>query len=382
MTIIAGVDVSRNAVSVCLLSEVPTDIKRWAKQHKAKKYESTAEGVMEFLDLPFEVAVMEPTGGHYSKLWARLIERSKRTVRWVGHWEIASYRESWKLFSKTDDSDALALACYGIERGDRPSMFLAERSLIGLQLRELQLQREFLNRINNPLANRIRQQLCHELPELYDREAGKKWAANPSGLWKAIAGTPSTKWAKEIENSIGSGLSPFSNSIGRLLVSVEEAEAEIERAIDQLLIKPELEPYVRAAEPYYFGKATLCTILSTIYPLDRFDGSSNPLGAFKLSCGMGLIWRKSGDFEGWIPGGDASVRRSLWRWAFTVVTQKSGRLSSPQLDKLRNYYQNGSTVSDTEESKHYEAGKGNQRLMRVARRAITMYYREVKAELK
>jgi hypothetical protein len=385
---VAGVDVSRSSISVALLSQVPDDLKRWVKQNKPLKFRPVE--VLDFLALPFEVAVLEPTGGHYSRFWAEQIKRSGKQVLWVGHWEVAAYRQSLKVFDKTDSLDAVALACYGIERYGKPHYFLNERIEIARQLRERYLELEFLNRVRTPIINRLRQQLAHECPELADRKVREPWLAPCAGLWRAIAGEPSPKWQRELEASVGLGLSPFSRDLAAQLISTRDCEIHIETQIEQLLGEPEFEPYLAAMQPFYFGKRLECAILSSIYPMTRFAGRDNPLGAFKLSLGLAQTWIESGDYTGWAAGGNSDLRRGFWRWAFMTIPVglKSGNFSasSPELTALREYYQHGAVVETRSENGvelvTLSPGKGNQRLMRCCRRAATLLFRKLKPLIK
>lgn len=117
------------------------------------------------LALDFDVAILEPTGV-YSRIWRHWLRQAGREYRLVGHWELKSYREGWKLASKTDKLDAIALAMYGLERGDRPGAFLVERDST---LSDLVLLHSHLNRQKNGLQNNLRQRLSYQAPELAGR---------------------------------------------------------------------------------------------------------------------------------------------------------------------------------------------------------------------
>lgn len=384
---IAGIDVSRGSITMAILDRAPDrELKEFIKSCKIYKFpkrgQPIGEAIDELLALPFDGAVLEPTGTHYSKLWAEKIKASGREVKWVGHQEIAGYRKAWRLPDKTDKTDAVAIACYGIERWNIAGMFLDPRMETANQLRNYYLQIQFHNTATTPLINRLRQQLSWELPELSQHKASREWLAQPSGLWKAIAGDPKPKWSKIIDSSCGLGIGSFSRELAQQIVQSELALLRIETEIEALLKLPEFDRYLAAMQPFYFGRRTATALLANIYPFEKFAKRSNPLGAFKMSCGMAQIWHESGDFKGWIPGGDVECRKALWLWSFVTIPQQ--RVVSPELAALRDYYQNGSEQMvknlDTGEMelKHFEAGKGSQRLMRTARRALTMLYRKIR----
>jgi transposase len=375
----AGLDISRGSVTVAILEELPTiELRSFVKRCKVQKFK-TAE-IHELLALEFDAAILEPTGMHYARLWAELIEHSGREVRWVGHREVKGYRESWRLPDKTDKTDAIALACYGLERWHNRSYFIDPRIAEAAKLRELYLQLQFLNRSATPLINRLRQQLSWECPELSEKAAVRLWLGGSCGIWQAIAGQATPKWKQIIEHSQGLGIGRFSQALAAQIVSNELEQRRIESEIELILKGEHFQRYLEAMEPFHFGRRTATAILSAIYPIEKFAGHRNPLGAFKLSCGLAQVWHQSGDFTGWVPGGDVSIRNALWLWAkMAVPPHKRGhRFSSPELEVLRDYYQHGTEVEIEGELKHLDPGKGSQRLMRVARRALTMLYRKLK----
>lgn len=376
---IAGIDVSKDSVTLCILENLPTiELKKFCKSYKP--YKVTLLEAKKILDIDFDAAILEPTGGHYSKLWADIIKGSGREVRWVGHQEIAAYRKSYKLPDKTDKTDAVAICCYGIERWNQSGYFITERSEIAMQLRDLWLRSHFLNTANIPLINRIRQQLTHECPELANKKIMRAWMNTAPGVWLTLAGQDarmSNKWNKIIQETQGLGISKFTRDLARLIVENETAQLRIETEIEQLLQDKALQKYLALMEPFHFGRSTSSAILSAIYPIEKFKSRHNPLGAFKLSCGLAQIWIESGDYTGWVPGGSNHIRSALWIWAMGTIPQN--KVTSPELEALRDYYKNGTTIEEEGKLKALEPGKGNQRLMRVARRAVTMLYRKLKA---
>lgn len=401
---IAGLDVSRGKVSVCILSEVPEDIKRFTQKFKPHSFTADQEGIEGLLALNFDGAVLEPTG-HYSEIWAHHLIKAGRLVKWVGHWEVANYRSSWRIANKSDKIDGVVLACYGVERWHRPQFFITPG---GLKIRKLYLQLEHINRAKNPIINRIRQELSHDFPEVAERDVERHWGtANPPGLWRFLAGEyESNKWCKELERSIGIGIGQFTRQQAVLLCQIERNEFELEAAIDIELSKPEFAPYLRVFEKYQIGKRTGAALLSAIYPIEQFlddgrqridhaetnsgkrAGRNRSLSAFKLACGMGRVWVQSGDYEGWVPGGRADVRMALWRWSLTTIVKryplsvKRGAVIPEKVQELRDYFDRGATVEREGTTEVIAPGKGNQRLMRVARRMLTSLFRDLVKECK
>lgn len=406
---IAGVDVSRGKITVCILDRVPADLKRVKRSHLLT-FKADREGIEDLLSQEFDAAVIEPTGMHYSLVWAHHIQLSGRLVRWVGHWEVAEYRNSWKVFNKSDGLDAMALACYGLERWHIERMFIQPSQM---RLRNLYLQLEHLNRVKNPIVNRLRQELEHDFPEVASRQVGRPWLTkNPPGLWRSLASDPSTwtpKWKGELERSIGLGVSAFSRRQAQLLCLLEQQEYETELEIAEELSKPEFVPYLEVLQRYGVVSRTATALLSAIYPIEQFLDEhqriiyehvdtekgrarrNRSLSAFKLACGIGMIWVQSGSYEGWQTGGRADVRKALWLWS-TVTIQRQyqrsvniGNEIKPEVQKLRDYYDRGSTQivgnnRDGFHEKYFSPSKGNQRLMRVVRRMLESVFKDLVRE--
>ena len=393
---IAGIDVSRNSVTVAVLSEVPDDLRQ--VKRGILKFKADAKGIAGLLALEFDCAILEPSGVHYSRIWAHHLTKANREVRWVDHQEIANYRKSWKVANKTDKLDAIALACYGLERYNRPKHFIQSEKV---PLRSLWLQLKHLNRSKNPVINRLRQQLAAEFPEVCEREVKRAWLApQPPGLWRFLAQEKSTaKWEKEQLTSIGIGISEFSRGLARQLCEIERQEHLIEIAIKEELDKPQYAPYLKVFDWYAFGARTSAAMLSEIYPLERFlddrgrqineyletetgkRGRRNrSLGAFKLSCGLGLTYYQSGDSQGWKAGGNADIRTALWQWCKVAIVI-SPNLNLPRIAKLRQYYENGSTQTINGEQIHFQPGIRNQKIMRVVRRMLEMLYKDLLSEI-
>lgn len=388
---IAGIDVSRGSITVIVLSEIPSDFRK--VRRNAVKIKATSEGIATLLELDFECAVLEPSGMHYSKIWVHHLRKAGKEIRWVDHQEINNYRKSWKVNNKTDQLDAIALACYGLERYHRPTHFIdAEKQ----PLRMLCLQLKHLNRSRNPVQNRLRQQLASEFPEVCERAADRYWLdENPPGLWRFIAGEKVTqKWQKEFDASIGIGISSFTRGLAAQICEIEKQELEVERQVAKELERSEYAPYLKVFENYAIGNRVTAMLLSEIYPFSQYlnDGRqineyvstekgsrsrrNRSLAAFKMSCGIGMRYYQSGDSQGWKAGGNSDIRSALWQWCKISIVM-TPNLELPAIQKLRSYYEHGSKQMVDGEEITYQPGVRNQKIMRVVRRAIEMVYRDL-----
>jgi hypothetical protein len=377
MPVVLGLDISKSTAAYWLLNQIPQDPKRYARTQRIQKIEATPAGRDQLLALEFDFAVMEPTGV-YSRIWRHWLRQANRPYRLVGHAELAHYRDAWKL-QKTDKLDSLAMALYGLERGDRPSAFLVERDY---QLSDLIAYLDHLNRQKNGYQNNLRQKLIWQLPEWQDRHIFRPWKGNVPGILTAIAGEPSQKWQREIDSSCGLGLRLETRSLARILIAIEEEEISAERWIDEELNKPQYVPYLAAAEKCGFSHWLTACFIGAIYPFEQFLYAGRPriarslskvkglpvkkdesLRAFKLACGMGQIFVQSGDFEGWVAGGSGDMRMTLRNSIYASYLS---------------YKKNLKQEVAIEDDRHLNLIKhqfDNQGMMRVARRWTEQYYR-------
>lgn len=95
---------------------------------------------------------------------------------------------------------------------------------------------------------------------------------------------------------------------------------------------------------------------------------------------MGKVQYQSGGELRWKAGGSAECRRALWQWVKTTIVMRPN-LEVEAIAKLQDYYLNGIDQMIWEKGKqkviHFDPGKGNQRIMRVARRAVEMLFYEL-----
>jgi transposase len=75
------------------------------------------------LALKPDVALMEPTGVNYQRLWGVQLAKVGVEVRLVSNNKLPSYRKTLDLPDKDDDADALALACYYFDYQHLPGDF-------------------------------------------------------------------------------------------------------------------------------------------------------------------------------------------------------------------------------------------------------------------
>lgn len=378
---VIGLDVSKSSVSYWILDSIPDDPKRFSRTMPKQKLNADAEGRATLLSLDFDFAVCEPTGT-YSRIWRHWLKEAGREVRMVGHKDLANYRNGWGI-QKTDKFDCLALAMYGVERATRPSSWLLERDY---RLNDLIAVLSHINQQKNGFQNNLRQKLIWQLPEWHDREIKRTWGRETApGILKAIAGTGvSRKWQAEIDSSCGMGLLPETRSLARILLAIEEEEIAAEQAIIAELNDPKYQRYLEAADVLGFSHSLRATLIGSIFPFEQFlteDGRrrqarsktntgkntkrDESLRAFKLACGMGLVFVQSGDYEGWTAGGDSDTRCALWRSIVTAYMVEKGKINK------------GLILPEQSQFPEVKNKFDNQGLMRVARKWVEAYYKEL-----
>jgi hypothetical protein len=352
MTKILGLDVCRGSVVGCVHDELHEDCLDWFRQNKPsiKIYGSRREDLDALLALKPDIAILEPTGVHYSRLWADHLIKAGVAVRWIGHAQLKYERLTLRMPNKNDSADACVMAFYGHKHLLQPEYFLrfdihgvaATMRSLGLQLRHLNSQCTFL-------VNRLRQQLAHEWPEVHRIKSHAENDTTPP-LWRFIAGqqvakATNTRYSKSLGNTIGGGLSQFSIDHAIAITENENRQIRIAKMLFHLVYSDEFTAYNEVFDLFGFGLRVRAMVLSHIYPLESFLGVNNKpiveyvdsigvrqkskrnrsLAAFKLACGMGLIEDSSGEKEVFRPGGSALVRIALWQWCFVVLESYGGK---------------------------------------------------------
>ncbi len=347
--LILGIDVSKASVAVCCLKERPANPRQFYYTYSFDKFDANSSGVRSLLGLGGDIAIMEPTGTNYSKIWITHLERAGVEVRLVGHKELRNYRSyHLGLPDKDDDADALALACYGLDYGEDSGRFLKRRSPIIARIRELVLRLQHLNRVQSPIINRARQDLAWQFPEVAGVRSERRTKDTPL-LWAWLAGErQSTMYDRKYAESCGLGISGTVRLHAQRLCSISREEAAIELELSELLLERAFSPYQRVFNKFGFGLRLRCVILSQVFPLEDFLLEGMPevrklrgrvsgnltkrhlsLRRFQKALGVAPSQESSGDMRRIkIVGGSALCRKSLWQWVFTRIEVKRCRLDN------------------------------------------------------
>ncbi|MGL5082223.1 MAG: hypothetical protein ACRC8A_12130 [Microcoleaceae cyanobacterium] len=362
---IIGGDVCRGSLVCWELGTVPKKFKEHFKENKRKSTKASPDplqfhlnslGVADFVSflegshpltenkVKANALIMEPTGVHYSWLFAKISESHGVPVRWVGHQEAVFLRRQERLPDKNDQADALALASYALSHWDKGEFFLNFYPFPITRIRELFLQLRFLNRIQSPLINRGKQQLSREFPEAATMES-QLASDGLSPLWAWLAGEKrelkrdrdyyGKLYKKSIAVEYGVELCNFTRTVAGFLCNIHRWELKLKTELCELLAYPEFEPYMRVFDRYGFKLKVKAILLSQIYPISRFDN----LGGFKRRLGFGQVEESSGDKKGFRKGGGSQLCKvELNLWVYTCIVRPERRISADRVQEIGRFY--------------------------------------------
>ena len=386
---IVGLDVCKLSVVACILSVRPNEPRQFYYAAKFHTFEANAKGIKELLDLNPDIAIFEPTGVNYSKLWGTHLARQGVEVRLVGHSQLRSYRKNTlELPDKDDYADALALACYYFDHVDKPRRFVQIRDPDIVKIRELVLRLAHLNRCQSPIVNRLRQDLAWQFPEIAKTALTKK-GDRLSLVLRWLAGeVESKKYKRLYADSVGLGLTNTVRYHAQRLLHLHREELEIELCLLPLTQKSKFKFYHEVFEQFGFGQRVRGMLLSQIYPLDNYlSDEGKPIVIYRRGRNSGKITKRylsrrrfekalgiaptensSGDKQSkQIVGGSDLCRIALWQWVFTSLEVKRNRPKTTIGYQLGNYL-------DAEKA----TGKPIRLIrMRVAAKAVRMLFKEL-----
>jgi hypothetical protein len=406
---VLGLDVCKASVAACLLTEIPERPREWFRKNKRTipYLKADKEGLQSLFDYKADIAVLEPTGIHYSTLWAKRLAEAGVVVLWVGHAQLKHHRSELKLPNKNDQANALAAAAYGLKYLNDPDRFLnLDLDSPGAIIRQHSLQLRHLNRVSSPIVNRLKQQLSHEWPEKAQTKSSKTedYAAP---LWRYIAGLPvakgtKTKYDKSLASSVGFGFSSFTIEHAARLAEIQEQQCRIGKQLCALINAPEFDKYNIVFDRFRMSRVIRAMLLSHLYPMEQFllgdlrehieyvencNGNRSKrrrsLSAFKLALGCGLVENSSGDSTKWVAGGSQLCRISLWQW-IRVCIEINGGTNKKGIKKKSSRPDNH--IGQILGAK-YDACKAGgvpyKRLMsKVANRTVELLFDELLAELR
>lgn len=387
MVRVLGLDVSKSSVSACLLVEKPQDPRQFYYSFKFQLFPASKAGVTGLLALKPDIAVMEPTGTNYSKIWREHLTRAGVKVLLVGHQQLRNYRaHHLSLPDKDDNADSLALACYWFDYQGNPKRFA--KSPGNSRVRELVLKLEHLNRVQSPILNRLRQDLAWQFPEVALVKSVRGRRGQSPLLWAWIAGIRESKrYDRLYEQSIGLGLEQSTRDMSAIICNLQNQEYQIEVELRSLLESEYLFPYIQVFNSFNFGFRLSAILIAYVYPIEQFLVNGKPevrihkgrtsgkptkrylsLRRFQKTLGLAPSLEASGDKRGVkTNNGSQLCRKAMWRWVFSALEPKRGRLETPLTQQLCDYL-------DTEKTN----GKPVRLIRsRVAAKAVKLLFKEL-----
>lgn len=344
---ILGLDISKSSVCACLLTDRPLEPRKFYYECKFYRFEANAAGIKAMLALKPNIAVMEPTGVNYARLWGTHLARSGIEVRLVGHKQLRGYREHLGFTDKDDDTDALALACYLFDYQKETRRFVQIRDYTITRMRELVLRLAHLNRVQSPIINRLRQDLAWQFPEVALVKSIYTGNNEVPLLWGWLAGERSSnRYDRLYTQTVGEGIKPTVRYHAKRLCDLQREERAIEQELRQLLAEPQFIKYHQVFARFGFGDRISAILLSQIYPLENYLGadgkpevkirpgrkSGKPtkrhlsLRRFQKALGVAPSLESSGDSHRTkVVGGSDLCRMALWQWVFTRIEPQRSR---------------------------------------------------------
>jgi transposase len=310
-------------------------------------FPANAQGIKQLLAIEPDIAILEPTGVNYSKLWRIHLARNGIEVRLVSHNELRGYRRTiLQLPDKDDGADALALACYGFDFLDEPRRFLQLRDPTIVKIRELVLRLAHLNQCQSPIVNRLRQDLAWQFPEIAAKSFRRSSDKPPLTLLWLAGIVEFNKLDRVLISSVGLGLKSTVRHHARRLCDIHREEVEIEFLLSNLTDDPRFDTYRQIFHLFGFGQRVEAIIFSQIFPIEnyllesgkpeiifrrgRFSGKPTKRylsqRRFQKALGVAPTENSSGDkLSKSIVSGSDLCRIALWQWIFTRIEVRRNR---------------------------------------------------------
>jgi hypothetical protein len=193
------------------------------------------------------VAICEPTGMNYARLWMNKLGDWGCEVRMISKSKLPNYRaelmgKEGKSGAKTDDIDAFAIACWYFDKPE--TSYLKVRDPLVSQIKGICLRLEHLNRRQTPIINRMRQELAWQCPEVALVKSAKLQDDLAPLLWGWLAGQrKSKKYDRILEKTMGSGIEPQTRWAAKQYCEIEEEIFKLRKQLTQLIDNPQFDEY-------------------------------------------------------------------------------------------------------------------------------------------
>jgi hypothetical protein len=285
------------------------------------------------------VAICEPTGMNYARLWMNKLSDWGCEVRMISNSKLPNYRaelmgKEGKSGAKTDDIDAFAIACWYFDKPE--TSYLKIRDPLVSQIERICLRIEHLNRLQTPIVNRMRQELAWQCPEVALVRSAKLQDDLAPLLWGWLARLrKSKKYDLVLTTTIGAGIEPQTRWAANQYCEIENFIFNLKKQLTQLIDNSQFEEYRQIFTKFGFGYQLSGYLLGAIYPIEDFLKDDRPEvkirknrqtgkeSKLKLSerrfmraVGMGAVREDSGQKKKGKQSGSALCRKALWQWCF------------------------------------------------------------------
>jgi hypothetical protein len=298
MTKVLGIDIGAKFVVAFCLESLPVGMsykdyyKKNAKvaiskirmDNKPKDSDKKIKDAIQLLkDINPTAIVMEPTGVWYSKLWAKIAEHLGIEVKWIGHSDLAFNRGVYGFEDKDDRTDAFCLAVsYFHPDYNNQNKWLNWRAGLIAEVNDRILELESLDSTSVVFTQQLRQRLKYEFPECADRTINNARTKDGFTAWVGwLAGIYSSKqiqsgYDKSIAIELGITIARYTRDHAAALAGNQIRETRLENDLAELLLDPEFDRYRPVLERFGFGLKMQGTILTNIYPFEKFLRDNRP----------------------------------------------------------------------------------------------------------
>ena len=343
--LIVGIDVSRSSIAACFMLEKPSEPRDNYFDADIEVFHSNIENLnrlktkIESFKADRVVAICEPTGMNYARLWMNKLGDWGCEVRMISNSKLPNYRAELmgkeNSGAKTDDIDAFAIACWYFDKSDKD--YLKIRDPLVNQAQSICLRLEHLNRLQTPIVNRMRQELAWQCPEVALVRSAKLQNDLAPLLWGWLAGLrKSKKYDRILAATVGSGIEVQTRWAAKQYCEIKEEIFKLKKQLVKLIDSPQFAEYRRIFTKFGFGYQLQGYLLGAIYPIEDFLKNCQPEikirknrqtgkeSKLKLSerrfmraVGMGVVREDSGQKKKGKQSGSALCRKALWQWCFT-----------------------------------------------------------------
>jgi len=403
--LIVGIDVSRSSIAACFMLEKPSTPRDDYFDADIDVFHSNIENLnrlktkIESFQADKVVAICEPTGMNYARLWMNKLSDWGCEVRMISNSKLPNYRaelmkQEGKSGAKTDDIDAFAIACWYFDKPE--TSYLKIRDPLVNQIKRICLRLEHLNRLQTPIVNRMRQELAWQCPEVALVRSAKLQDDLAPLLWGWLAGRrKSKKYDRVLAATIGSGIEPQTQWAAKQYCEIEDEIFKLRKQLTQLIDHPQFEKYRQIFTKFGFGYQLQGYLLGAIYPIEDFlkdgrpevklrknrqTGKESKLKlserCFMRAVGMGVVREDSGQKKKGKQSGSALCRKALWQWCFCRLEVSR---NNPPLEFTYGQGENVEKMSPAENLRRRKKGGTPVKLAR--QRVIARCIRELFKEL-